>query len=119
MISSSTDTQAWHARAARIRYETRHFIDGNFVDSAARERFTVINPATGQPLCEVSAGAGADIDAAVAAAKRSFAARVWSRKAPRDRMAVMAAYSRLILENAEKFSLLDTLCMGKPVNDMM
>ena len=84
----------------------------------ARDRFTVINPATAEPLCEVSAGTGADIDLAVSAAKRSFAARVWSRMAPRDRMAVMAAYSRLILENAEKFSLLDTLCMGKPINDM-
>src|SRR5271169_5909705 len=112
MNLTSSDTQDWHARAARIRYETGHFIDGEFVDSAARGRFTVVNPATGQPLCEASAGTGADIDSAVAAAKRSVAARVWSRKAPRDRMAVMAAYSRLILENTERFSLLDTLCMG-------
>ncbi|HWX78576.1 MAG TPA: aldehyde dehydrogenase family protein [Steroidobacteraceae bacterium] len=119
MNAVTIDTQDWHARAARLHYETRHFIDGKFVDSVARERFTVINPATGKPLCEVSAGAGADIDLAVAAAKRSFAARVWSRMAPRDRMAVMAAYSRLILENSEKFSLLDTLCMGKPINDMV
>ena len=119
MNAISIDTQNWHARAARLRYETRHFIDGKFVDSVARDRFTVINPATAEPLCEVSAGTRADIDLAVAAAKRSFAARVWSRMAPRDRMAVMAAYSRLILENAEKFSLLDTLCMGKPINDML
>jgi 4-(gamma-glutamylamino)butanal dehydrogenase len=119
MNAVSIDTQDWHARAARLRYETRHFIDGNFVDSVARERFTVVNPATGKPLCEVSAGASADIDRAVAAAKRSFAARIWSRKAPRDRMAVMAAYSRLLVENTEKFSLLDTLCMGKPINDMV
>jgi gamma-glutamyl-gamma-aminobutyraldehyde dehydrogenase len=119
MNAVTIDTQDWHARAARLHYETRHFIDGKFVDSVARERFTVINPATGKPLCEVSAGAGADIDLAVAAAKRSFAARVWSRMAPRDRMAIMAAYSRLILENSEKFSLLDTLCMGKPINDMV
>jgi acyl-CoA reductase-like NAD-dependent aldehyde dehydrogenase len=119
MNAISIDKQNWHARAARLRYETRHFIDGRFVDSVARDRFTVINPATAEPLCEVSAGSGADIDLAVSAAKRSFAARVWSRMAPRDRMAVMAAYSRLILENAEKFSLLDTLCMGKPINDMV
>ncbi len=119
MNAISIDTQNWHARAARLSYETRHFIDGRFVDSVARDRFTVINPATAEPLCEVSAGTGADVDLAVSAAKRSFAARVWSRKAPRDRMAVMAAYSRLILENAEKFSLLDTLCMGKPINDMV
>ncbi len=54
------------------------------MDSAAGGRFTVVNPATGAPLCEVSAGTAADIDSAVASAKRAFASRVWSRKAPRD-----------------------------------
>jgi acyl-CoA reductase-like NAD-dependent aldehyde dehydrogenase len=116
---TSLTTKDWHGRAAATRYETRHFIDGQYVDSVARGRFTVVNPATGAPLCEVSAGTAADIDLAVAAAKRSFASRVWSRKAPRDRMAIMAAYSRLLEENNEKFSLLDTLCMGKPITDMV
>ena len=119
MNLTSLATKDWHARAASLRYETGHFIDGKHVDSAAKGRFTVVNPATGAPLCEVSAGTAADIDLAVAAAKRSFAARVWSRKAPRERMAVMAAYSRLIEQNTEKFALLDTLCMGKPINDMV
>jgi acyl-CoA reductase-like NAD-dependent aldehyde dehydrogenase len=119
MNLTSLTTKDWHARAAGVRYETRHFIDGQYVDSVARGRFTVVNPATGAPLCEVSAGTAADIDLAVASAKRSFASRVWSRKAPRDRMAVMAAYARLLEENVEKFSLLDTLCMGKPITDMV
>jgi acyl-CoA reductase-like NAD-dependent aldehyde dehydrogenase len=118
MNLTSLTTKDWHARATAVRYETRHFIDGQYVDSVARGRFTVVNPATGTPLCEVSAGTAADIDLAVAAAKRSFASRVWSRKAPRDRMAIMAAYSRLLENNAERFSLLDTLCMGKPITDM-
>jgi gamma-glutamyl-gamma-aminobutyraldehyde dehydrogenase len=118
MSGNAVDTHEWHARAGRLRYETRHFIDGEFVDSA-KDRFTVINPGTGEPLCEVSAGTAADVDRAVAAAKRSFAARVWSRKAPRDRMAVMQTYARLILEHAEQFALLDTLCMGKPITDML
>jgi len=119
MNLTTLTTKDWHARAAGVRYETRHFIDGQYVDSVARGRFTVVNPATGAPLCEVSAGTAADIDVAVASAKRSFASRVWSRKAPRDRMAVMAAYSQLLEENVEKFSLLDTLCMGKPITDMV
>jgi len=119
MNLTTLTTKDWHARAAGVRYETRHFIDGQYVDSVARGRFTVVNPATGAPLCEVSAGTAADIDVAVVSAKRSFASRVWSRKAPRDRMAVMAAYSRLLEENVEKFSLLDTLCMGKPITDMV
>jgi acyl-CoA reductase-like NAD-dependent aldehyde dehydrogenase len=119
MNLTTLDTKEWHARAGRVRYETRHFIDGEFVDSIARGRFTVINPATGQPLCEVSAGTSADINLAVTAAKRSFAARLWSRMVPRDRMAIMANFGRLIREHTEQFSLLDTLCMGKPITDMV
>lgn len=119
MTLASLTTSDWQARAARVRYETRHFIDGTYVDSVKKGRFTVINPATGAPLCEVSAGTEEDIDVAVAAAKKAFHARVWSRKAPRDRMAVLAAFARLIEENTERFALLDTLCMGKPITDMV
>jgi 4-(gamma-glutamylamino)butanal dehydrogenase len=119
MTLASLTLRDWQTRAAKVGYETRHFIDGKFVDSKSKGRFTVINPATNAPLCEVSAGTAEDIDAAVASAKRTFAARVWSRMAPRDRMAVLAAFSRLIEANTEKFALLDTLCMGKPINDMV
>ncbi len=115
----SLTTSDWHARAAKLRYETRHYIDGKYVDSIGGGRFTVVNPATGAPLCEMSAGGAADVDAAVASAKRSFAARVWSRKAPRERAAVLGNFARLILENTERFALLDTLCMGKPIRDMV
>ncbi|NNM61739.1 MAG: aldehyde dehydrogenase family protein [Steroidobacteraceae bacterium] len=109
----------WQERASKLRYETRHFIDGRYVDSVAGGRLTVINPATGKPLCAVSAGEAADVDLAVAAAKRTVASRVWSRKPPRERMAVLAAFARLIEANTERFALLDTLCMGKPIRDMV
>src|SRR5580658_10722529 len=56
MSLTSLTTSDWHARAAGVRYETRHFIDGKYVDSVAGGRFTVVNPATGKPLCEGSAG---------------------------------------------------------------
>src|SRR6202166_5170945 len=119
MNLTSLTTKDWPTRAAAARYETRHFIDGQYVDSAARGRYTVQNLAIGMPLCESIAVTAAAMNLGVAAAKRSFASRVWSRKAPRDRMAIMAAYSRLLEENTEKFSLLDTLCMGKPITDMV
>jgi gamma-glutamyl-gamma-aminobutyraldehyde dehydrogenase len=119
MNLASLSTSDWQGRAARARYETRHFIDGKFVDSVKKGRFSVVNPATGAVLCEVSAGTKEDIDLAVASARKSFYSRVWSRMAPRDRMAVLAAFSRLIKENTERFALLDTLCMGKPINDMV
>ncbi len=119
MKLASLGTADWRARAAALRFETRHFIDGRYVDSIGGGRFTVVNPATGGPLCEVSAGGAADIDAAVASARRAFASRVWSRMAPRDRMAILADFGRRIEANAERFALLDTLCMGKPITDML
>ena len=67
----------------------------------------------------MSAGTKEDIDAAVASAKKAYYSRAWSRKAPRERMAVLAAFSQLIKDNTERFSLLDTLCMGKPITDMV
>jgi gamma-glutamyl-gamma-aminobutyraldehyde dehydrogenase len=119
MTTHALSTADWHVRAATLKYETRHFIDGQFVDSVAGGRLTVINPATGMPLCEVSAGTAEDIDRAVAAAKRCFASRDWSRMAPRDRLGVLSRLSRLIEANAERFALLDTLVMGKPIRDML
>jgi aldehyde dehydrogenase (NAD+) len=51
------------------------YIDGAWVDpaaGAATPRFTVSNPATEAPLCELALGSAADIDRAVAAARRAF-----------------------------------------------
>ena len=38
MNLASLSTSDWHARAAAVRYETGHFIDGKFVDSVAKGR---------------------------------------------------------------------------------
>ena len=108
----------WQKRASQLRYATGHFIDGAQV-AARGERFTVTNPATGLPLCEVASGTAADIDVAVAAGRRAFKAGVWRRMAPRDRLAVLSRLAQLIEMNAERFALLDTLVMGKPIRDMI
>ena len=108
----------WQRMAAELRYPTGHFIDGEHV-SARDGRFTVVNPATGQPLCEVAAGTAVDIDAAVASGRRAFAAGSWRRMAPRDRLDVLTRLAALIEKNADRFALLDTLVMGKPIRDMV
>lgn len=119
MNLTSLTSGDWHARASKLRYETGHFIDGEHVAAKPGARFTVVNPATNEALCEVAAGDAKDVDLAVASAKRAFVSRVWSRMAPRDRMAILADYARLIDANVERFAILDTLCMGKPISDMV
>jgi gamma-glutamyl-gamma-aminobutyraldehyde dehydrogenase len=118
---TSHDRSRWHAvaAAARPRIETRLFIDGRFVDAAAGGRFTTVNPATGEALAEMSAGTAADIDRAVAAARKAFRSGAWSRLAPRQRMEVLYRFADLIDSNAETLAVLETLDMGKPVGDVV
>jgi gamma-glutamyl-gamma-aminobutyraldehyde dehydrogenase len=115
---TALSTNDWHARATALTYATGHFIDGAHV-AGKGGRFTVVNPATGTPLCDVAAGGTEEINLAVASCKRSFRDGTWRRMAPRDRLAVLSRFAQLIEKNAERFALLDTLCMGKPINDML
>ena len=109
----------WHDRASRLQLRTRHFIDGAYVASTDGRTFQTINPANGQPLADVARGGQAEIDRAVAVARKTFRSGVWSRMAPRDRLGVLEKFSALIAANAEEFALLDSLDMGKPVSDML
>jgi gamma-glutamyl-gamma-aminobutyraldehyde dehydrogenase len=108
----------WHAKAAALRYATGHFIDGQHV-SQASAHFEVVNPATNQVLCTATAGSVADVNRAVASGRAAFVSGVWRRMAPRDRMAIINRFADLIEANADRFAILDTLTMGKPVSDML
>jgi gamma-glutamyl-gamma-aminobutyraldehyde dehydrogenase len=115
------DKLRWQAaaKAASARIETRLFIEGRYVDAAKGERFATINPATGEPLAEMSAGTGQDIDRAVAAAKRAFKDGAWSRIAPRQRMEILYRFANLVEQHAESLAVLETLDMGKPIADVV
>src|SRR5438309_9900564 len=48
------------------------YIDGKWVSPAKAHDFIVVNPATEQPIATISLGSAADVERAVAAAKRAF-----------------------------------------------
>ena len=52
---------------------TKLFINNEWVDSKSGKTFATYNPATGEKICDVAEGDAADIDLAVAAAKKAFA----------------------------------------------
>jgi aldehyde dehydrogenase (NAD+) len=89
-------------------------IDGRFVPSLSNARFETRNPATGEVLAQVAAGDVADIDLAVAAARRAFEGP-WSRFTPFDRQECMLRLADLVDRHFEAFSRLDTLDMGAPI----
>ena len=108
----------WQTRANRLTYAKGHFIDGKHI-AASQATFTVINPATQAPLCAVAAGDAAVVDAAVKSARAAFKDGRWRKMAPRDRMDILSRFADLIEQHAHELALLDTLCMGKPISDML
>ncbi len=50
----------------------KFYIDGAWVDPVAKKSLPVINPATEEPTAEIALGSAADVDKAVAAARRAF-----------------------------------------------
>jgi 4-(gamma-glutamylamino)butanal dehydrogenase len=97
--------------------QTRAYIDGAFVDAANGETFDNLNPATGQVLNKVAACSAEDIDAAVAAARRSFESGSWSRLAPAERKAILLRFADLIEEHTDELALIDSIDAGKIITD--
>jgi aldehyde dehydrogenase (NAD+)/betaine-aldehyde dehydrogenase len=66
-----------------VRLHRQFFIGGAWVDPAGGERIEVTNAGTEQVAGQVPAGTAADVDAAVAAARKGF--ERWSRSTPAER----------------------------------
>jgi gamma-glutamyl-gamma-aminobutyraldehyde dehydrogenase len=106
-------------RAEKLQFETRAFINGRFTASASGKTFDTINPANGKVLAKVSECDGADVDLAVAAARRSFESGSWSRMAPRDRKKILLRFADLMETHAAELALMEVLDCGKPISDAM
>jgi aldehyde dehydrogenase (NAD+) len=91
------------------------FIDGRSVPALSGKTFKTTNPATGELLAEVAEAAPADIDLAVAAARRAFDGP-WSKFKPFDRQQVMLKLADLVDKHYDELAMLDTLDMGGPIS---
>jgi acyl-CoA reductase-like NAD-dependent aldehyde dehydrogenase len=76
---------------------------------------TVLNPATENPLAELSSAGVPETDEAVAAAKAAFPG--WRAVAPADRARLMRRLAALVEEHGEELARLETRNVGKPISD--
>ncbi|NAW60054.1 MULTISPECIES: aldehyde dehydrogenase [unclassified Vibrio] len=111
------DTMTWHDKAQTLTFSTQAFINGALSDATSGDTFTIINPATGRALAEVARCQQTDVDRAVQAARDAFESRVWAGLPPAERKTIMLKYAQLIDAHHDKFVLLESLDMGKPVSD--
>ena len=100
--------------AAFARGEHKMLIDGEWVSAQSGETLGVIDPATGQEIAQVPAGDAADVDLAVAAARRAFDSGDWPRLSPADRGKLLWRLAELIDQHTEELAQLESLDNGKP-----
>lgn len=105
------------SKANSINFQARAYIGGKFVDSTSGKTFESISPISGKVLASVAECDEADVDAAVAAARKAFDSGVWRNMAPARRKALMLKWADLMEKHAHELALLDTLDMGKPIKD--
>lgn len=103
----------WTSRAHGLTPDARAFIDGVRCDAASGVRRTVTNPATGTPLAELAACGAADVDRAVAAARR--AQPEWKHLGAEGRKEILLAVADRLEEHAQEIALLETLDTGRPI----
>ena len=93
---------------------TELFIDGKWQSADSGEWFATRNPSTGEVLAHIASAGTADIDRAVAAARRAFEGP-WRGFTPVQRQNALLELADLIGQNAAEFALLDSLEMGHPI----
>lgn len=90
------------------------FIGGKWTQPSTSEVIEVHCPATGEYVGKVPLAAGADVDAAVAAARAAFDNGPWPATPPKERAAVLAAAAKLLEERKGLFTKLLADETGQP-----
>jgi aldehyde dehydrogenase (NAD+) len=116
-VSDYDYSPAPEARAiARLRPSYGMFVDGQFTAGSAGGSFETVNPADESVLATVALSDAADIDTAVAAARRAYQA-VWQPMPGRERAKYLFRIARLIQERARELAVLESLDNGKPIRE--
>lgn len=89
------------------------FINGQWQTTG--EDMPVIDPATGEAITSVSAAQGSDVDQAIGAAHAAFPA--WSALSVDERAKILVRFAEKIDESAEALAQLETLDVGKPIEN--
>jgi acyl-CoA reductase-like NAD-dependent aldehyde dehydrogenase len=96
----------------------QNFIDGKWVDAQDGERFDVFNPATGAVIATAPHSKPADVDAAVAAARRTFDEGTWWPGTPaRRRGRILLNAADIVRREQERLARLESLDAGKPIGE--
>jgi succinate-semialdehyde dehydrogenase/glutarate-semialdehyde dehydrogenase len=91
------------------------FIAGEFRQGTSAERFTVIEPSTGQPLGDYAHAAPADVQAAIDAAESAL--RAWRTTSALERSVLLRRVAALMRERGDAIATQIARELGKPFGE--
>ncbi|MCM3500844.1 5-carboxymethyl-2-hydroxymuconate semialdehyde dehydrogenase [Microbacterium sp. P26] len=97
----------------------QHYIGGRFVDSVDGDTFDVLDPVTNQTYLQAAAGKKADIDLAVAAARKAFTEGPWPRMQARERSRVLHRIADIVESRDERLAELESFDSGLPITQAL
>jgi len=101
----------------KLNFPSDLFINGNYHKSISEKSFDNISPIDGKIINKISFAQRDDIDKAVISARKVFQKGHWSNLPPGKRKKVLLKFAELIERDRLELSLLDTIDMGKTIND--
>ena len=101
----------------KLNFPSDLFIDGNYHKSISKKSFDNISPIDGKIINQISFAQQDDIDSAVDSARKVFEKGHWSNMPPGQRKKILLKFAQLIERDRLELSLLDTIDMGKTIND--
>ena len=101
----------------RVSLRTEAFIGGKFRPAESGETLPCVTPIDGSEIARIAACGPRDVDAAVIAARKSFEDGRWRNMAPREKRKILLAFADKLEAHADELALIETLDMGKPINN--
>lgn len=97
---------------ANLRFSTQLLINGKTVSGEGRAE-SVLNPSTGEVLCEVREASAEQLQQAVEGASAAFFG--WAALTPKDRSGYLLKIADAIEANGDELAMLESLNCGKPL----
>ncbi len=116
MATLALDPRLGTHAASFVSSKHQLLIDGAFVPASSGKTFAVVNPATGDEICQVPEADHVDVDKAVRAARRAFDSGPWPAMSPSARGQLLWKLAELIERNTDELAELESLDNGKPVS---
>ena len=103
------------AAAEFLRKPHQLLIDGHRVPSSSGRTFKSLNPATEEVIATIAEGNEADVDRAVAAARRAFEGP-WRTMRAAERGHLLLKWAELLKRHADEIIEIESLDGGKPIS---